>query len=245
MRWTCQEIADQQNKILRSRGLKWNLPENFPDWIELTKDMEKPMNGLRSISQQHIIPPITRDTIVFPAWNSKIPENFMFSHEFYSPEMTDDRISREEIQDFISEVNADQRKTSKNHDSGRSKEEGVLRIYLFLCLMFLPQYIDRYFDHFVAEIMIVTNISAVTILIFYMVLSDNRHNKEKNIKIRAGCQKIVDKYNETLSIRGLRWHLPEKFPLWIELCKDYKDQSRDYQSTHRFESETTVQRQKL
>jgi len=47
----CQEILDQQNRILQGRGLKWRLPEEFPDWIELCKD-ENNHNFIRPQSER-------------------------------------------------------------------------------------------------------------------------------------------------------------------------------------------------
>jgi len=33
-----QKMVDEQNETLKSKGLRWNLPSEFPAWIELCKD---------------------------------------------------------------------------------------------------------------------------------------------------------------------------------------------------------------
>lgn len=41
----CQQIINKQNEILKSRGLRWSLPKEFPNWIELHKDYQNPKIG--------------------------------------------------------------------------------------------------------------------------------------------------------------------------------------------------------
>jgi len=40
--------------------------------------------------------------------------------------------------------------------------------------------------------------------------------------IRQKCQDVVDEHNKDYVLKGLRWHLPQEFPQWVELWKDYK-----------------------
>ncbi len=47
----CQEILDEQNRTLQGRGLRWCLPKEFPDWIELCKD-EDNHNFIRPQSER-------------------------------------------------------------------------------------------------------------------------------------------------------------------------------------------------
>jgi len=40
--------------------------------------------------------------------------------------------------------------------------------------------------------------------------------------IRKKCQDVVEEHNKDYVLKGLRWHLPQEFPQWVELWKDYK-----------------------
>jgi len=231
MRGKCQEIVDQHNKILRSRGLKWSCPSQFPDWIELTKDLQKPNNEFEQISQISEIPPMTETTIIFPvqffvfplkyrnlqSQQTKPTRDYIFSADFYSSEMTDDRLSHEEVQDFISEMNVGYRKILKSSTDQAEEKIYPPLFYLigsfFLFMVCVHPSILKKFEYLIIGFMVVG-------LIFFFV-KECRETDKKNIQIRAECQTIVDKYNQNLRHRGLRWSLPEKFPLWIELCKDY------------------------
>jgi len=48
-------------------------------------------------------------------------------------------------------------------------------------------------------------------------LRERCHNK-----IRVKCQALIDRFNEDLITRGLKWHLPQYFPGSIELLKEYE-----------------------
>jgi len=50
-----------------------------------------------------------------------------------------------------------------------------------------------------------------------LLLIQRRHNE-----IRVKCQALIDRYNEDLITRGLKWYLPHYFPGGIELRKEYE-----------------------
>ena len=233
MRGKCQEIVDQHNKILRSRGLKWSIPCQFPDWIELTKDMQRQNNEFEPTFEHRCIPPTTEATIVFPAQFFTLPtmskrsRNYIFSSDFYSSEMTDERVSREEVQDFISEVNISYRKTLKSYTGEIPQKVVVLPVYLYMSSFILLAGISIHFPDLIGEEMFSLLAFALwAICSTFMFVRFRRLKNKQNTQIRAGCQKVVDKYNQALRNRGLRWHLSEKFPLWIELCKDYSSRTQ-------------------
>jgi len=34
----CQDVVDEQNEYFKTQGLRWHLPKEFPQWVELWKD---------------------------------------------------------------------------------------------------------------------------------------------------------------------------------------------------------------
>ncbi len=236
MKEKCQKIADEHNKILRIRGLKWSIPLQFPDWIELTKDIEK-QNIEFELSTPFGVPSTTESMIIFPIQRYKYFTHFEdfqncgFSQDFYSPETTHGRISREEIQDFLSEVNDKLQKPLKKEPKSEPKTNFLL-FKLYISFAFLVLYLSTHFLHAFESplgfIMTLILFSPALIEVDeYTKRQDCKNSYSENRKTR--CQEIVEKYNETLQSRELRWHLPEEFPSWIELCKDYKTRRESIQ----------------
>lgn len=214
----CQDIADKQNESLRSLDLKWHLPAEFPAWIELTQDKEK-QNYDVEIPSKHLIPDNTPSTVIFPRQRYKFSETWRFSHEFLSPDMTAGRISLKEAQEFFSEINGCLRTPYK---------ESYKRTFrVFLCLsfeLFGLFYISNHFPDLLttSRALIIAAVSVVGVI--YLSLGEIKKDKEnEDLHFKLGSQRIVDKYNETLRNHGLRWHLPDQFPLWIELCREYHE----------------------
>ena len=214
----CQDLLDEQNEILRSRNLKWLPPVEFPTWIELTKDMKKPNKNLKVAAQQPI-PQTTENLIIFPIqcyiFNQKLERLWRFSQDFFSPDMADGRISCQEVHDFLSEINACLRISYK----GSFKVPFAVLICLSVELFGLL-YVSNHFPDFLTTLQIITIavISVIVSLVLYDRVTQREFQKRKAL-CKARCQTIVEKYNETLQTRGLRWQLPDQFSLWIELCK--------------------------
>jgi len=228
MKGNCQDLVDQQNEILRSRDLKWHLPDQFPAWIELTKDMKKRNNHLE-IAAQAPIYETTENLIIFPRQRyisqKKQVEISRFSQDFYPLEMADERISSEEIQRFLCEINTYLRRPFKvfYRDS----------FIAYLCLsleLFGFLYISNHFPELLTTKQII--LPAAISVFLTLCISGYEFEREDNKKIirkKLGCQEIADKYNEALQNHGLRWRLPDEFPSWIELHKSSGNQDLDRQ----------------
>ena len=220
MRGQCQGIVDEHNMILRSRGLKWNIPLEFPGWIELTKDLEKGSDDLEVV-EHHSILQTTENKIIFPAHYFKLHQkpqlkrNYIFSQDLSN--MTDDQVFHDEVQDFLSEMNAGYRKALKSFDGQMKEKLIVLPLNILVGFIILVSYLPYSLYEEMGAIL--WAIFLGFFCIFMLERYGNQVKKEKT-QVWTECQKIVEKYNETFLYRGLRWHLPEKFPLWIELCKE-------------------------
>ena len=66
----------------------------------------------------------------------------------------------------------------------------------------------------------------LTMLFWYMVacllfILRRRHVEAKEAK--SEVQKIIERFQPSFEERGLRWNIPQGFPLYIELCRDYRE----------------------
>jgi len=202
----CQDIVDDQNETLRSRGFKWNLPEQFPAWIELTKDLEKGANVFQADSEEKI------------SFNLR---KGRYSKDFYLPEMTGGRISYEEMCDFICEINADLRKPFSR----------TLPRWFFFCpvfdvLIIALILINDYFplSSFMNFVFVVVFLVCSIIV---AIKVGSRYEEKFRAEFTDDSQGLIDGLNETLKGKGLRWNLPAQFPYSIELCKEYNSGTRD------------------
>ncbi len=154
------------------------------------------------------IPPSTATkTIIFPF--SKASDRFYT--DFYLSDLTDGQLSPGDVTQFLSIIDHE-------HSDFIIKQVVVWCCY-FLTLMavsyvsfhFLLGFLEGY------QFMIFG-----WILIFGWNFGGKLIEKRITKDFKARCQKIVNKQNRMLRMKGLRWKLPEEFPTWIELCKDKK-----------------------
>ena len=220
MKDRCQDLIDQQNETLRDRGLKWHLPEQFPVWIELTKQMDK-QNSLLEIAAQEVdIPRTTETTIILPHQHykseKKLNEVSRFTQDFYLPEMTNGRISSQEMQGFLAEINT----------CLRIPFEGSYTIShtlgFFFCLeLFGLFHISNHSPDLLTDFQ--KGLIAFVSLLVCALVSDSEIRDEKgkkDIQMKIACQRIISRYNMHLQNYGLKWRLPDGMLDWIELCKD-------------------------
>ncbi len=225
MREKFQDMLDRENAILRDRNLKWHLPDEFPHWIELTKDMKKNNDD---VEIPYPVPQATETTIIFPrrrykSKKTELPQTWRFYYDFFSPDMTAEKISIKEVQKLFSEIDVYLRVTDKR--------DGKMTLLFFLYLglpLFVLLYVCNHFPDFLTtlQIMIIAlNSLCVSLLLWFRKWE--KEEKKREDQRRAGSQSIVDKYNKTLENKGLKWQLPDLFPLWIELCKSPHDNPRE------------------
>lgn len=72
-----------------------------------------------------------------------------------------------------------------------------------------------------APLMLIGVVLLITIMIL-LPKSVLRLIQRRHKEIREKCQALIDRYNEDLITRGLKWHLPHGFPHMIELIKEYE-----------------------
>lgn len=201
----CQDIADEHNEILRSRGLKWGL-SGFPHWIELTKDLKK---------QAYKFQVNTEEKITFNLMRGR------YSKDFYLPQMTDERISHEEMYQMISKINADLRRPFRRLNPMGFAFCGAFYVVFLIWLKIFESIPEMWAFLFGFALFLILLVIPVGIFIWV----DSRFQETFKVKYTADFQRYIRELNENLKSRGLRWSLPNEFPDSIELCKDYMNQN--------------------
>jgi len=171
-------------------------------------------NFIPSSPQPSFIPPTTAYTIIFPFdANDK-----NFDSSFYSPDLTNGKLSQEEVYQTLKEVEAERADV-------RNKFVPIARnlfILTQLCLLgmlliaFLSPEESVNVTSYIILGLLGAFFGAIGILVYKFVM----HKKEMKLK----CRNVIDKHNQSFASKGLRWHIPSMFPKWIELWKDYQIQ---------------------
>ena len=169
------------------------------------------------------IPPTTEFTIVFPSINFDSKLDSKFDSSFYSPNLTDGRASVQEIMQVLTNIES----TIKPFTSQIRRA-----LYYLLFYIVFSFFVLLYFIFTVSGILILATIAYVVGIvasILILALCVSRIEEKMILK----CQEIIQRHNNNFVSRGLRWHLPTRFPRWIELRKDY-NKSRGIAGMYQF-----------
>jgi len=170
------------------------------------------MNSQPSSPQPSFIPSTTAYTIVFPFdANEK-----NFDSSFYSPSLTDGKASQEEVNKILNEVEAE-RADVRNKFTPTARNLFIL-IQLCLVGVLLVAFLSPEEGVSVTSYVILGLLGAFFVAIGILVYKFVTYKKEMRVK----CRNVIDKHNESFASKGLRWHIPNMFPKWIELWKDYQ-----------------------
>jgi len=162
-----------------------------------------------------VIPPTTQRTIVFPL-KITFATNSTFDSSFYNPMLTDGRAHLEEVNHVLREIETTQISSLSKMWRGFYCFIAALMVAVFvLTPLIIYAFVSRNFV--LAAIAILVDIVLYTIPGFFFTKYVKRtiQNAKKN------CLVVVERINQEFSPKGLRWHLPDQFPKWIELWKDY------------------------
>jgi len=135
-----------------------------------------------------------------------------FDSGFYSPTLTGGRVSLEEINQILSEIDAIRKSIASQAIAALICHFVSLSICSGLFVFTgTPGMITFYIIGLVVAVLTIVGVLMWRIL------------KLKG-ELKTKCKEVVDKHNQTFMLRGLRWHLPVNFPSWVELWKDYQSQ---------------------
>jgi len=157
-------------------------------------------------------PPTTDYTIVFPFDEG----GKRFDSGFYSQGLTDGRVSIEEINHILAEVESTRRPIASKVWSAVCcyvvSLIAAVVIYVFSLMMVaesVPEFIP---------FLILIFIGSITGLVFALY----KRLRGVTEEMKSKCKAVLDRHNPNFASRGLRWHIPVHFPRWVELWKDYK-----------------------
>jgi len=155
-------------------------------------------------------PPTTDWTIVFPYVN----EDKLFDRGFYSPSLTDGRVTLADISPVLREMEVIiKRKLGCENCLITFLVIFILTSTILLFSIFLDG------GYFPSRWMPVGIYLVLVVLLSSSISLDIKRRKRE---AKLLCQKLVDVYNVRFATVGLRWYLPPSFPRWVELWKDYR-----------------------
>jgi len=161
----------------------------------------------------------TESNIIFPLDHG----NKQFNSRLYTVALTDGKASNQEIGKVLADLIIAGQDPSNNLGWDRESRLAWVRFFVLTIVMTFGIILCSSVDE---------SLSLTLLLIFLvcgcfwgcgnclqMISTRTEPNKEI---IRKKCQDVVDMHNKDYVLKGLRWHLPQEFPQWVELWKDYK-----------------------
>jgi hypothetical protein len=171
-----------------------------------------------------ITPPTTDLALVFPFEKS----SNKFDRNFYSPALTDGRVSVEQVDNFLRKVEQVIKRNARKVKIA-SFILGFILISGFCATVFsmfggLDESLTEEEIDYDDPDTVFFMLFAFLFIAVFSSLGFNAYVKHKGTKAKKRIQSIVEKTSRVLSPLGLRWNMPLHFPHWIELWKDYKAQ---------------------
>jgi hypothetical protein len=165
------------------------------------------------------IPPTTDLAVVFPFDKS----TKKFDRSFYSPALTDGRVSSEQVESFLREA---ERIIKKKYNPIK------IVLALFTCFvvfgllgLFCMITDDTFIDESDIDDIFLYMMGYFGAVIFYAVLM-HFYIRRKQRKAKKCVKSHIRKHAQAFAAQGVRWNTPLYFPQWIELWKDYKGQGQ-------------------
>ena len=153
--------------------------------------------------------PISTDYTVVIAYSGSQKK---FDRTLYAPVMTGGRATSEEVSQVLSGL---ENVLPKSPSAWCT----VAWIFFFIATA-LFFYLQMWWNGYMMQNY---SVFAVCTLILLCVLA-SKSNKAKNKEARAQADAFLQGVQPSFQARGLRWHLPNVFPYYVELLKDYREQ---------------------
>lgn len=169
-----------------------------------------------------IVPPSTASVLVFP-FHSAAKK---FDTTFYTPAMTNNRLSLDDINRFIHKLEAARKPITQ-------KQNGL--IWWFSLVVFLSMGTIIAFDLKIGiqrpNLIPLFTVGVVCLCLGIGVLLI-MSAKSLGKKAKSRCQHIIDQHYHEYQSKGLSWYIPEHYPRWIELHKEYNKDSIKIQTNY-------------
>jgi len=179
-------------------------------------------------TEPFVIPNTDNDRIIFKYHNFR----GHFDLTEYKPEMTDYKLSIKDIERFFERV--------QNYLKPWRKAVKTFSFLIFLfCVVSIGGALSIPLVYLATENMkiilyiMIPVVVGLSFRILWAALQPARDIQTKLQEARTKVTLLLESRREFLESKGLRWNIPDHFPEWMELCKDYNQIERDYQSNHR------------
>jgi len=187
-------------------------------------------------TEPFIIPTTNGDRIIFQYHNIR----GYFDLTEYRPEMTDYRLSVKDAEKFFERV--------QNYLEPWRKAVKTFSILIFLfCIVSIGGALSIPLVYLATEDMkiilylMIPLVVGLSFRILWSAFKPARDIPSKLQEARTRITLLLESRQGFLEPRGLRWYLPEHFPEWIELWKDYNRIDTDNQSHHRHSHHEEIQ----
>ena len=162
------------------------------------------------MANQLIPVPETSDTIIiFP----RNPRKQKFNSDFYNADITQGRASNEEIQKVLADIYLSRKPFA-------TTVKIIAYIILFLILLALigiavVVFLDGSFELAILRYVVFFTIIVLVLTLLSQIITRNTK------KQRKAAEGALENHRPEFASRGLNWIVPQQYPRWVELHKDY------------------------
>jgi len=171
---------------------------------------------------------VYQDTAKIPSTNSRtiiFPHSCMddgFDSEYYSQTLTNGRATPEDIKKVLMDVN-------KPRLSLKNRFKIFACGFFFLIALSFASLASLFIWDVPNDDMFIWYVSGGITALFAFMLTGIyvlfKYHCRCSIKCKEAAKVIINDWNETVyRKRGLRWVVPDAFPAWMELWKDYDEE---------------------
>jgi len=163
-----------------------------------------------------------------------------FSRTVYTPKMTEEKITSEELNQVLNDLELVTKKLPTNLSNILTIIDlFVLPLIAFVMLM--ESWYCSYYDHSTDSYRR-TERSWTPLFIYYFIALPyyNLSKKYQPVKIKAQTDSIVQMYQSQFNQKGYRLFIPFNFPDWIEIHKDSHLQQMPVPKVNHFEIPQTL-----
>jgi len=219
-----QKIIEKNNKDLQPLGLSWRIANEDFKWI-----------GLELNSKQIEDETFCEKSVLFFEFNSSEYKYFLCDskhmHKSYNSEMTDNRLSKNELDSFLNSLTS----IAQKHNYGTANK--ILLVTGICLVLELIIFFNLRKESFGRILFVLVIVSLYLAKFFFRKASYIERELSKTIKDEIS--ELLIKKKQYFSSLGLRWHLVGEDFTYIDLWLDYKfTDSSQIDSSSNLENQT-------
>jgi len=202
-----QKIIEKNNQDLQPLGLSWRLANQDFSWIGL--ELNSKLIEDDSFSEK---------AVLFFEFDSSECKYFLCDskhmHKSYNSELTDNRLSKHELDSFLSSLTS----IAQKHSFG-SATKMLLFVGVCLALEFIV-FVSLRKESYGRILFVLMIVSLYVAKFFFRKAANKEYDLTKSIKDEIS--ELLNQKKQHFSSHGLRWHLVGEDFTYIDLWLDYK-----------------------